>query len=476
MSMRRLLACVLLAVPPVSAWAFDPADAWPRYRQQQSLLPLIYERAGEEAFDGGIRRRFSLNSQRWPSRPGEGGEWMHRVEVLVPHQYQPGPALLVINNGVLNGGGPRPPAPADDMAPEMLEALARQLGMVVVSVADVPEQALQLPGDDQLRVEDDLVALSWRRFLDDPAGHALWPLQVPMAEAAIRAMDLAQWELTPAQAPSFIVAGASKRGWAAWMLPLVDDRVSHLMPFVIDMHWEALAPHIQRSYGGRWPIALFPYWQHGVTGAFASAEFAALMQVIDPYRYLEGPLHSRLEIPKYLVSASGDDFFPPDASRFYLSRLPGETSVRVAPNADHGGIRRFMASSMLPALTRWRRGQDLARVHAQWWSDALTPEVHVHSSERPVKAVLWTARNDVDRDFRYACGIRYEAKDVALPELEGLVVALPPAETGWVSAFVELHYADGFVATSAAHVYPQNRYPKHPPAQGEGRCKLVAGP
>lgn len=483
--MRILLGftCLLLALAgasvPVCASGFDPSQVWPDYRQQQSQLPLVYERQGAgEAFEGGLRHRFLLHSQRWPqssrAQPQQAeGQWSHRVELLVPQHAQPGPALLVINNGVRREGGKRPMAVADDMSPQLMERLARELGMLVVSIADVPDQPLRLPGDDRLRLEDDLVALSWRRFIDDPPGHAQWPLQVPMAEAAIRAMDLAQREAAPGLVPSFIVAGASKRGWASWLLPLVDDRVSHLLPFVIDMHWQALAAHIQRSYGQRWPVALTPYAQHGITAEIDSPGFALLMQVIDPYTYLQGPLRQRLALPKYLVSASGDDFFTPDAAQFYLPSLPGATSLRVAPNSDHRGIRQHMPETLLPALRRWRSGAVLAQVQAQWMADAPAPSVHIRSSEAPAKVLLWTAQNRQDRDFRYACGIRYQSQEVRLAAGHDGVVALPPAAEGWAAAFVEVHYPDGFIATSDAHVYPNDRYPEHAPAQGEGACLLV---
>ena len=471
MQMLLQITCLLLALGNASAATFDPARVWPDYRARQSQLPLVYERQGEqETFDGGVRLRFLLHSQRWPYAWQPDRQWSHRVELVVPDHPQPGPALLVINNGVRHDGGKRPLAVADDVSPAVIEQLARELGMLVVSIADVPDQPLRLPGDDRLRLEDDLVALSWRRFLDDPAGHAHWPLHVPMAEAAVRAMDLAEREVVPTLAPSFIVAGASKRGWATWLLPLVDDRVSHVVPLVIDMHWQALAPHIQRSYGQRWPIALTPYAQHGITEAIDSPAFTAMMKVVDPYTYLQGPLGARLALPKYLVSASGDDFFTPDAGRFYLSSLPGQTSLRVAPNSDHRGIREHVLPTLLPALRRWRRGAPLAQVQAKWTTDTVAPAVHIQSSEVPVKLLLWTARNPRDRDFRHACGIRYQAQEMA-PSAR--LLALPPAGDGWVAAFVELHYPDGFIATSAAHIYPQDRYPEHPPAQGEGACLLV---
>lgn len=475
--MRTIIGCIAVSCAllgsPSGARALDPARAWLDYHAQQSAHRLDYETQGEAPFDGGLRRHFLLHSQRWPAPLASGSRWSHRVEILTPDHPQPGPALLVINNGIRGADGAAPMRVADDLSAGLLEELSRRLGMAVVSIADVPDQPLRLPGDDRYRVEDDLVALSWRGFLDAPQDKAHWPLHLPMAQAATRAMDLAGQELPPSLRPSFVVTGASKRAWAAWLLPLVDDRVSHLLPFVMDMHWEALAPHIQRSYGQRWPIALLPYSQHGITARLGSPGFRALMQGSDPYSYLGGPLRERLALPKYLVNASGDDFFTPDATQFYLHALSGETTLRMAPNSDHQGIRTVMESSLLPALRRWRSGLSLPQLQSGWRADGGAGSLRVRSSEVPVEMVLWTAHNPDDRDFRYACGVRYQAQPLEIAAGRDWAVPLQPVQRGWSTSFVELRYGDGFVATTPAYVYPHDRFPAHPPPEKVGGCRLV---
>lgn len=452
----------------------DPGAVWPAYRQAQAQQPLVYTAGPIEHFAGGQRRSFTLQSQRWPDPQG-GAAWSHRVELLQPDAPQPGPALLVINNGVAHDGGGRPPGAATDLPADVLETLVRRLGMAVVSIADVPPQAMALPGDDVLRTEDDLVAASWRRYLDDPDRHPHWPLQVPMAEAAVRAMDLADRELPAQLRPSYIVTGASKRAWVSWLLPLVDDRVSHLAPFVIDMHWQALAPHIGQAYGGRWPIALRPYVEQGITDAVGSPGFADLMRIVDPYTYLQGPRAERLRLPKLLVNASGDDFFPPDATAHYLSELPGPTTLRVAPNSDHGGIRRFTVDTLLPALRRWRANVALPQVQVQGSSAPSRLRV-LPGTERPRRAVLWQAHNPEARDFRHACGIAYVPRELEVAADGALDVTVPRPAAGWTASFVELHYNDGMVVTTPVQVWPQDRFPDRPPAEGEGRCRLAPLP
>lgn len=470
-----VLALLLAWSSQGAAAAWDPAEVWPDYRRQQATEPVDYRPLGVSRFEGGERRVYQLHSQHWPS-PASGGPWVHRVDVLVPDVPQPGPALLVINNGVAHEGGGRPVAAPSDFPPEVLERLVRTLGIAVVSIADVPPQAMTLPGDTRARTEDDLVAASWRRFLDAPSTHGQWPLHVPMAEAAVRAMDLADRELAEGLRPSYVVTGASKRGWTSWLLPLVDDRVSHLVPFVIDMNWQGFAPHIRQAYGQRWPIALSPYVQHGVTGAIGGPAFAELMQIVDPYTYLQGPRRQRLALPKLLVNASGDDFFAPDGAAYYLADLPGPTALRVAPNSDHGGIRRFTLDTLVPALQRWRAGRALPQVKSEWNMQASALELKVEGDEQPQRALLWQARNPDARDFRKACGIAYHASAVVMgPDpVQRIPVDLPAA--GWAASFVELQFADGLVLTTPVHVTPDDAFPAQPPAEGEGRCRLAPEP
>ena len=468
-----LMACLFLCTAAGAA----PAPTSPRADLLQRPRAIAgtggYRLVHSTRFAGGQHRRFQLQSQRWPDPVG-GAPWSHRVELLQPDHATPGPALLVINNGVAYPGD-REPHPGNDFSVALLQDLVRTLGMAVISIADVPPQAMALPGDPTLRTEDDLVAATWRRFLDAPDLHEDWPLQLPMTWAARSALDLADRELPSAQRPSYIVTGASKRGWTSWLLALADARVSHLAPVVMDMNWSALAPHIRQVYGGRWPVALRPYVSHGITGDLQSPAFARLMARIDPYHYLHGPLAPRLALPKLLLQASGDDFFPPDASRFYLDDLPGISTLRVAPNSDHGGIRRHLRDTLIPALRRWRAGAQLPQPHARW--HPAHGYLRIDSGAEPVhRAVLWQAHNRDDRDFRYRCGVVYQAHPIAVHASAVLRVPLRIPAAGWSASFVELHYADGLVVTTPVQVLPQDRYPQHPPAQTGGACALAPEP
>ena len=68
---------------------------------------------------------------------------------------------------------------------------------------------------------------------------------------------------------------------------------------------------------------------HLITNA-SKPENRKLIAIEDPWTY-----RARLKMPKYIINAAGDMFFPPDSSRFYYGKLPGETSLRYVPNVDH---------------------------------------------------------------------------------------------------------------------------------------------
>ncbi|MGH8082710.1 MAG: PhoPQ-activated pathogenicity-related family protein [Lysobacter sp.] len=458
---------------PAGHASIDYSAAWPAYRKRQARVPLRYDSLGRTALDGAQKGSYRLYSQRWPESGGAvPDEWTHQVDIYIPDVARPKSALLVINNGSNRGNGSEPVKPPTDFDESLLLEVAKTTHTIVVSVSDVPNQYLTLPGEAPKK-EDVLVAATWRIFMDRPsAENAILPLHVPMAEGAVKAMDLAERELSAWRVRSFVVTGASKRGWTAWLTAIGDPRVDGLVSYVIDMRIGKLIDHIHKTYGGGWPIALLPYHQEGVTTRYQTREFADLMKIEDPYAYLDSRQRQRLRIPKYLVNASGDDFFPADAQRLYLDDLPGATSLRAAPNSDHGGIRRHMRETLIPALQRWSANRSLPSVRGRLDERNGRLSLYARASERPVSAKLWVADNVSGRDFRYACGVRYREQTLT-SNRNSVEIALQKPASGWSAAFVEFAFADGFIATTPVYVYPERDYPQQPPANGSGACLMV---
>jgi len=417
----------------------------------------------EEVFEPGYEfRRLQMISQNWAPAPVlEPRRWAHDVELHVPQGASPGKALLVVNNGVRHG-----PAQTPDYAREVLREVAIKARIAVVMISDVPNQYLTFSDAENPMREDDAVAHTWAHALGGAAPEL--PLHVPMAAAASRAMDLAEQELGKRgfTVDRFIITGASKRGWSAWLTALADDRVMAIVPSVIDVaDTSAMLDGLRKRYGGHWPAALWPYHQAGVLQQLGTPAFEQLMSMMDPMQYLneEG---QRLAIPKYLVSASGDDFFAPDPVTDYQQLLPGQTSLRVLPNSDHGGVRQAVVSSLVPAVMRLRDGKPLPSVQVS--ADGQAGQMTVELSERPVALKVWTASNSQDRDFRYACGVRYQPETL-VPKQRFSVQRAAPA-VGWQAQFIEAKFADGFIATSPVSVLPQT-YPEHPPTEQGSACR-----
>ena len=291
-------------------------------------------------------------------------------------------------------------------------------------------------------------------------------------------MDLAEKELQPWKIHTFIVTGASKRGWGSWLAAMVDPRIEAIAPFVIDiLNMGKVLDHTYKTYGGNWPLAFGDYYREGVIAERDTENFDKLLQIEDPLRYLDSPYAKRLAIPKYIVNASGDEFFVPDNTRFYFNQLPGIKALRIAPNSDHAGIRNYVETSLVTFIKRLQNTGAFPAMSMQWLKNTGNEESAHHTlqlgfSEMPVKVVQWTASNPVARDFRYACGIRYEATPLALAQ--SLMISTTTPNKGWKASFIEAQFADGFVMTTPVQVWPQT-YPVEPPPALGSACKTIAG-
>ncbi|MCC4633559.1 PhoPQ-activated pathogenicity-related family protein [Xanthomonas dyei] len=446
------------------------------YRDAVEQQPLVYTRGATSRIVGVERREYLLTSQTWsPEGLVTPATWQHDVAMYVPADALPTRALLISTNGTRHPIAGSAAQPASELPPEALAALAQRSRTVVIALSDIPNQALQYQGDAAPRREDDSVAYSWSLFLQAPQQRKTMPLHVPMAAAIARTMTMAERELAPLQIHRFILAGASKRGWASWHATIADPRVDAVVPFVIDiLNMPAVLDHMYRAYGGNWPIAFNAYAKQGITAQLQTPAFAQLVQLQDPLSYLRTPYRKRVRVPKYIVNASGDDFFLPDNTQFFYDALPGSKALRMVPNSAHNGIRASIVDGLVPFITRLQQQRSLPNV-----SDTLragdAPHIRFRSSERPTQVRLWAATNPQARDFRYACGIRYHATPIALARGNSVSVPVQTPDTGWSAYFVEATYADGFVATSQTYVLGKQQYPSTAPPTDNAACSTLPG-
>lgn len=475
------LALTLLAAGNLSGKTPEPAPAedvnfsevLTDYKNAQASTPLNYRATGVESLPEVEKRTFELRSQYWsPLALVEPGEWVHEVAIYIPQGALPGQALLVANNGT---NYPRPgkeAEPATDFTQTMALSIAKRTRTIVITTSNVPNQYLGYNDDGVARREDDSVAHSWKLFLKNPEQRPTLSLHIPMMQSMIRTMDLAQRELKSWKVDSFIATGASKRGWASWLAALTDERITAIAPFVIDvLGTDKVLKHTWQTYGKSWPVAFGAYQREGITQQINTTNFDKLMQIEDPLRYLDSAYSHRLAIPKYIVNASGDDFFVPDNARFFFNHLPGEKALRVAPNSSHYGIRDYVEDSLVPFINRLRQGRGMPTVSMQSDVDRVGQRYAVTFSEPPTKVVQWTAINPQARDFRYACGVRYLPEPLTIGS-HRLVISLKKPAQGWMASFVEATFSDGMVVTTPVHILPQ-RYPEQRPPEIEPACKTI---
>jgi len=379
-----------------------------------------------------------MTSQRWlTTNEVNRTEWRHWLMVYEPQNARPGAALLFISGG--NNKSQNLPNP-DKRWIEMAKATKS----VVVELRMVPNQPLIFHGDGKERVEDDLIAYGWDKFLR--GGPEEWLARLPMTKSAVRAMDtitdyLGKPEQGGLKIDKFVVAGASKRGWTTWTTAITDKRVIAIAPIVIDMlnvvpsfrhHWEA--------YGFYAP-SVGDYVSHGIMDWQDTPEYARLLKIEEPYEYRD-----RLTLPKLLINAVGDQFFLPDSHRFYFDDLKGPKFLRYIPNTDHS----LRDSDVTETLAAWlytiTEAKPLPRF--DWKVDWKKGSIEVQAKDRPSKILLWQATNPEARDFRLEkVGKIWTSSEITLDADGKLVAQVEKPEKGWTAFVVEMSYkVEGFPA------------------------------
>ncbi len=386
-----------------------------------------------------------MTSQRWlTEQEVDRPVWQHWVNIVVPEVVRSDAALLMISGGS-NGG-----EPAGQASDELLQ-LARMTGTVVAELKMVPNQALVFHGDGIRRKEDDLIGYTWDQFLK--TGNPQWLARNAMVKSAVRAMDTVQEVVSKqseVQVKRFVVAGASKRGWTTWLTGAMDDRVVAVVPIVIDVLGvnESMRHHFA-AYG-YWAPAVGNYVQHRIMQRLDHPRIEELYRLVDPLAY-----QKRLDMPKLILNAAGDQFFLPDSSRFYFDKLPGEKHLRYVANTDHS-MRGSDAFETLAAFY-YSIAHNVRRPEFTW--SVAEGKLRVESKNTPQSVVVWTAVNPDARDFRLeTLGAAYKSrplKEIADGVYETELIE--PAE-GWAAQFVELTYDIGapvpLKLTTNVHVLP----------------------
>jgi PhoPQ-activated pathogenicity-related protein len=402
-----------------------------------------------------------LVSQSWlTTAEVDKPEWHHWLTIIRPDTVRHRTAFLFVTGGNAQRGMPERTDPG-------LVDIAVTTQSVVVELRLVPNQPLVFAGDGRERVEDEIIAYAWDKFLR--TGDERWPIRLPMTKAAVRAMDAvtAFCAKPPAGAPadvdSFVVAGASKRGWTTWTTAAVDRRVVAIVPIVIDvLNVEPSFDHHWRAYGFYAP-SVKDYEDAGIMRWLGTPQYKALMDIEDPYAY-----RARFTMPKFLVNATGDQFFLPDSWRFYYDDLPGETLVRYVPNADHG----LKDTDALPSIAAFYASvlTGTPRPRVTWMADR-AGRIRVTADRAPASVKVWRATNPSARDFRIeTLGPQFTSEPLVAKRPGTWETTIEAPAKGWSAGLVELRFDSGtkypFVFTSGVTVVPDRLPFPSPPRTG----------
>ncbi|MFC7338180.1 PhoPQ-activated protein PqaA family protein [Haloferula chungangensis] len=390
--------------------------------------------------------------------------WKHWMTVYVPSSVTKRTALLVVS------GGSNEKLPDFGELDDTIGPISALTGSVIVDVGQIPNQPLTFSDETESRSEDALLAYSWKKFLDDPEDLS-WPVHLPMARAVVRAMDTVQSLMSQVKPgdpiDDFIVAGASKRGWATWLTaaaengPLGTGRVSAIIPIVIDtLNVETSFDHHFKVYGS-WAPAVHDYLDAGAMDKLGTPESEALFDIVDPYSYLE-----RLTMPKLILSSAGDQFFLPDSWKFYYDELPGKKWLRYFPNTDHSLSQ--LSDPLVEILPLYVALIDDGADAIPDYSWSLLPNgaIELQTSEAVSSAKLWQATNPEARDFRFEeIGAAYHSTTLSDQGGGTYIGTVTPPESGWTAYFVEIDLINGRSATSGIYLItkpePLNLQIKH---------------
>jgi PhoPQ-activated pathogenicity-related protein len=381
----------------------DDAFSWQKVSSDRSPLGVTFH-------------ELRLTSQRW-----KGMVWRHTLLIAQPPKVATDLALLVIAGGKTDSHG-------DPQSRLLTSAAAIQLQALVAVLYAVPNQPLF----DGL-VEDDLIAHTFVKFLE--TGDLQWAALLPMTKSAVKAMDavqqFAQKELN-LTVNGFVVTGASKRGWTTWLTAVADpQRVKGIAPMVYDnLNIPAQMRHQREVFGG-YSEQISEYTQRGLTDLADTEKARPLVQLIDPYAYLD-----RLTMPKLIINGTNDRYWALDAANFYFDDLRGEKYILYVPNSGHGleDVGRVVRAVM--AFFDYL-AQRLTFPKLQWtW----TPKdggmtLTVRSDPMPKQVLLWRATAPT-KDFRDA---KWESQELTATDGAFLFTLTPP-EKGYAAAFAELVY------------------------------------
>lgn len=415
LTMKRFLLSLLLA-------GLIPARADLQAYLARPEPAFQWSEASKSVLNGCEVRLLRLTSQEW-----QGIRWEHDVIVFRPLETPFAGKLFLMNSG---GSAKEKDYPYGAM-------LAARIKAPVAFLLGIPRQPL-FGG----KKEDALIAETFVRYLE--TGDASWPLLFPMTKSLVKCMDALQecfrreWQ---EELKSFIVSGASKRGWTTWLTAASDPRVEAIAPMVIDtLNMREQLPHQVKMFG-RVSDSIRDYTERGLVPIPDTDNARRLWGWVDPFLYRD-----KFTMPKLIVCGTNDPYWSTDALNLYWDGLPARKWISYSPNAGHnldcdgsGGEPKgpWRAINSVAAFVRHQiTGQPLPSVswkHGESADGRLQLSITAEPPPREVR--LWRAVSD-STDFRKA---KWTSEKVtAEAAMSGIALERPSA--GHIAFFADAGY------------------------------------
>ncbi|GMH85664.1 hypothetical protein TrVE_jg6362 [Triparma verrucosa] len=318
-------------------------------------------------------KAFNLTSQVWLAEGDWGStwgdnsqQWWHYMYIITPSNL---PESQEFAHLYITGGKNTdvPSATSEDiLACADLAMGMRQKVIVLFQVPNFPLWINTDEGPTELLGEDALLANTFVHYMDHVKGggdpeslpDASFVVLLPMVKSGFAAMAASE-VFFGGEKIKWTVSGASKRGWTTWLVgavdqarPVADQRVHGIVPIVLNgLHFAETLKHQYQCYGG-WSWTMTSFVDVGFTSRIDSEEISYLWDLIDPYTYIP----RFVDLPKLVMSMTGDEFFVLDSSRFWMERMKsegGEVWNTMHPDADHSSVTGL--PSLIPSLAGWVR-------------------------------------------------------------------------------------------------------------------------
>eukprot|EP01080_Neovahlkampfia_damariscottae_P006148 gene6148-10155_t len=423
-----------------------------------------YKLHTEFAYIGGTGYLLNVTSQTWLSKEEMSHPTIrHWVVILKPtklvHTKKP---LMILVNG--QSKEQEPPT----VVPNLFAPITALTNSIVVLVFQIPFQRVSFPnhGEPKFRQEDDLIAYSWKLFMN--TGKTDFVQQLPMVKSTVKCMEASKDFITKnlnLPVEQFVVAGVSKLGWTTLLTAAVRPKeVAAIIPIVIPvLNLTETFDRIHSSYC-KWPRALKDYEREGILSRYHTPVGQKLFDIVDPLNFKH-----ILNMPKYFITATGDEFFIPDSTEHFFKQLQGESLLRNIPNTGHI----MKDSDFLLNLVSYYHSfiNNVNRPNIKWENkfEETRGVLEVVVDQKPMAVRLWVAHNENARDFSLPT-IGQTWKSTLLKESSpGVYKAeLRNPVKGYLSYLIELKYPSRTVSaltfTTSAFVIP-NKFPCGPPAK-----------